>query len=263
MAKEKDPWLDTLEKKTDKLNAPILLEFEEWNNSEKEADELIQAANNFSPERVVSKIEKLCEEIAQWYVSEHNKLIKKVCKEIEIKPTPWLSHDSKDWLYGEVVSELKALENALNHVRNSMCDIASFVERNTGFWANAKVFIDSAIKGAISPLRSMYDYGKDFLSGFENPEAKRVDSNYERSLEELSNAQDRLSQVVYAKCISRWNDKTLGAIKDIDNSLLPNKVQPAPSILKRCFWGIIKLLLLTGFILGGMTLLEKYKIINF
>ena len=146
---------------------------------------------------------------------------------------------------------------------SALHNLASFLKRNTGFWANLKAIVDGAIKGAISPLRSMYDCGKDFLCGFENPEAKRVDSDYDNSLEELCNAQDRLSQVIYAKCISRWNDKTLGAIKDIENSLLPNKVQPAPSIFKRCFWGIIKLSLLAMLILAGMTLLKEYKIINF
>ncbi len=219
MSDKEDPWKEALSKKLEKMAPLVLKEFEEWNAAEG-ASATRDAADNFNPERVLLVVEKSCIEISRWYIQEHNKLIKNVCRDAEIKPSPWLLEKDDNWLSNELFSEKKTLETALNNIKKEMQSKASYLEKNTGFLAGVKQFIDSVIKGLISPKRSIYDFGKALLGGFEVPKAQKIDNDYNKAFENLDSAFECFGDAVFAKFGSRWNDKTIGAIKDIENSLL-------------------------------------------
>lgn len=259
MSNEKDPWIEALSRKIEKIDSHVWKEFEEW-TAAKKTPEIRIAADNFDSEKIIRSIEKSCAEISRWYIQEHNKLIKSVCREVEIKPSPWLLNKDDNWISNGLFSEKRKLETAVNRIKKEMQNTALYLEKNTGFFAGMKQFLDGAIKGYISPLRAFYDVGKDLIGGVEDPKAQKIEKDFDSAFENLKDALKDFDDAIYAKCVSRWNDKTLGAIKDIENSLLPSKAMHQPSLFKRCFFGIVKIAFLAALILAGYVLLKNYGI---
>lgn len=251
-----DPWQESLHAKVDRIGEIVSQALEKWGNAE-ENPAIRQAAENFNPQKVVSEIDEICSEISTWHIEEHNKIIKDVCKEIEIKPDPWLIGVNAKWLWCEALSEIKQLEAALERLKKQMSATADYLETHTGLWGVTKNFVKGAVEGYLFPLKALYDTAKNVLSGLEDPEWEQIRDGLVSAITDVEAAEERLSQVLAAKCVSRYNDKTVGALKDIENSLLQSKVQPAPSIFKRIFWGIIKLAFLAALILSGLVLLKK------
>lgn len=141
-----DPWQESLHAKVDRIGEIVSQAVEEWGNAE-ENPAIRQAAENFNPQKVVSEIDEICSEISTWHIEEHNKIIKDVCKEIEIKPDPWLIGVNAKWLWCEALSEIKQLEAALERLKKQMSATADYLETHTGLWGGDEKFCQRGCGG--------------------------------------------------------------------------------------------------------------------
>ena len=62
MSNEKDPWIEALSRKIEKIDSHVWKEFEEW-TAAKKTPEIRIAADNFDSEKIIRSIEKSCAEI--------------------------------------------------------------------------------------------------------------------------------------------------------------------------------------------------------
>lgn len=262
---QNDPWREQFDTLLSELREDVDSTFAQWIEAE-DADSITAAALAFSVESGVDRSRVGIGRIEAWFRKQHDAAVNEVGKANGVNPNKWLMAQER-WIERDVRHCQMALQRALSEYKIAISDYASFIEENSGVIGFAKNFA----RGWLNPVDGLAEL---FGEGSASREAKAHAAHVSSAAQAYESAIVELLEAINEAVVTRWNEKTIGCLEEIEElarrrTEVPAAAQnppayvPAPlvssPIVMSPLWGFLIGGIVAGaVVLGGIVALRHF-----